>query len=175
MIIVSGPDNSGKSTLVRHLTKELGLGTVSKDYPTPPWKHAEEYTKWIQDILDDMNTFDIVDRCFIDEMVYGPIMRGGICFNKYQYSKCIQAILKATPLFIITDPGDEKIKETFMDRKQYPNLAQNISVAKEFRTILRERPFNDCPSYHFDYRFDPNYHLVTHVARHYIIQKGMNK
>lgn len=171
MIIVSGPDNSGKTSLVDYLVKEVGMDKVKKDFPQPPYEHPDEYTDWVCNTINTGGVFDIVDRCFIDELVYGPIMRGQICFDKDQYFRCIKAISDNKPLFIITDPGKQKIKETFAEREQYPDIQSNLNIQRRYHHVIHLSPFCDCPVYYYDYRFDPKYELVQIVARHYILRK----
>jgi GTPase SAR1 family protein len=168
MIIVSGPDNSGKTTLVQHLVKEMGLTNLAKCQYLPLWLHHKEYAAWVVDTLKNSTKFDIVDRCYIDELVYGPIMRGCVCFKSLEKYVIDRELAHVKPLIIITNPGDSKILESYGDREQYPKYQQNIRVRNRYYQIINEEPFNECPHYIFDYRFDPDYKKVEIIVQSYI-------
>lgn len=76
MILVEGPDNSGKSTLIEQLAKEFDL--FKCDRPHGPPKTPEEL---LNRTLDVQNFYKskmvIMDRNpVIGESIYGPILRG---------------------------------------------------------------------------------------------------
>lgn len=171
MIIVSGPDNSGKTSLLDYLVSEVGLKKMPKCEFTPVWEHPEEYTKWVLQTLKG-GKFDIVDRCYIDELVYGPIMRGKIMFDYSDVISINQQLVESKPLLIICNPGKEKILETYYEREQYPSIDRNMFVKRRFYEILGFYDFDEIPVYIFNYRFDPDYKLVTKVVDFYSIRKG---
>ena len=79
MVIVEGPDNAGKSTLIKQLIKEIGLVEIPRIAHGP--------TRSIKDLYD--RTFDIIDKAtrfrsrriiidrfsLIGEDIYGPVLR----------------------------------------------------------------------------------------------------
>ena len=171
MIIVSGPDNSGKTTLVGKLCESLRLNNLPKCQHLPLWEHPVQYSDWIVDTISHGKYNDIVDRCFIDEVVYGPVMRGKICFNAYQAQDCANALVMRKPLIIITNPGVDLITKSYAEREQYPKIHQNIQVLDRYYDVMNEYPFNQCPQYIFDYRFDPNYEIVSHIVQMHMISE----
>ena len=76
MILIEGPDNSGKSTLALQLSKEFGFKLY--DRPHGPPKNADELVmRALQLALVQSKKNLIVDRHpLIGENVYGPILRG---------------------------------------------------------------------------------------------------
>lgn len=95
LIIVEGPDNTGKSTVVNHLYDLLTeIGGISPTHVKvihcvkPDGKTNEEKIKYIdeynQDLIDNLidaseiDTYDyiILDRSWYSEYVYGQIYRG---------------------------------------------------------------------------------------------------
>jgi GTPase SAR1 family protein len=171
MIIVSGPDNSGKTTLVKKLAEDLKLNNLPKCKSLPLWEHPLQYSDWIIDTIKKAGPHDIVDRCFIDEIVYGPVMRGRICFSALQSLDLSHILVDKKPLIIIPNPGADRISQTYAEREQYPELHQNLRVLFRYYEVMNEYPFNQCPQYIFDYRFDPNYEIVKHVAQMYILKQ----
>lgn len=80
MIIVEGPDGAGKTTLVKHLAKELnGEAVISHgDIPKDPLQKMAnafvEYYKWIEN--PEEYPLKIYDRLLFSESVYGRVLRG---------------------------------------------------------------------------------------------------
>lgn len=73
IIIIEGPDGSGKTTLANYLSKTTGYPIKHRSKPNTP----EEKAAMMQSYIDDIRSNDniIWDRCFYSEMVYGPVMR----------------------------------------------------------------------------------------------------
>ena len=72
MIIVEGPDNSGKTTLISQLAKDLNRVTIKGIRPQTFW----EIKTWCQ-VIEKFPWPVILDRFpLISEPVYGPIIRG---------------------------------------------------------------------------------------------------
>lgn len=168
MIIVSGPDNSGKTSLINHLLANTNLVRIPKFNVLPPWEHPEEYANWIKKTLLTSPSNGIVDRCFIDELAYGPIMRGKVNLPLLDLISIYTIYGNVKPLLIITDPGVDSIVSTYKQREQYPNLPENLMVRKEYYSVIHSRPFSKAPIYIFNYNFDPDYTLVKSVIKHYL-------
>lgn len=76
MIIVEGMDGSGKTTLVKFLGEELGVGIAPRvvDQETNP---LVDLRGWVDKNLDQGRVPQIFDRHrLISETIYGPIVRG---------------------------------------------------------------------------------------------------
>lgn len=70
-IHVEGPDGSGKTTLIRSLSAEMGLETIPTDDPPSSWAEC------IRRISIRVRPGIICDRSsgLISELVYGPVLR----------------------------------------------------------------------------------------------------
>lgn len=168
MIIVSGPDNSGKTTLVKRLCEDLGLNNMPKCTSLPLWANPDDYFDWVMSTLARGQANDIVDRCYIDELVYGPVMRGKVSFSPMQIDLANKLFEACQPLLIVTDPGLVAISKSYAERDQYPELRENLAVREEYYSVLKNRPFSEVPKYIFDYRFDPDYQLVKSFVKDFI-------
>lgn len=74
VIIIEGPDGSGKTTLANMLSTQTGYPIIHNVQPKTPEEKAEMWRSYIELIKSGRNL--ILDRAWYSEMVYGPIMRG---------------------------------------------------------------------------------------------------
>ena len=101
MIIVEGPDNSGKSTLISKLVEELGLTLL--DRPHGPPKDPTELRKRIKTLENHYNNKKaIIDRHpLIGESIYGPILRNRNMLNEIQDYPELRRTFWSSDFFII--------------------------------------------------------------------------
>lgn len=75
MLIVEGPDGSGKSTLVKRLCHDLDLPLAEKVVSSDT-KPKVDLAEWTEDNIDRGFQFTVFDRHrLISEPIYGPILR----------------------------------------------------------------------------------------------------
>ena len=95
IILLEGPDGSGKTTLANKIKQQTGYVLLHRSYP----KTKEEKAKMKQEYLEAIKSRKniIIDRCWYSEMVYGPIMRGESAISypdMYELEKAIAKIKK---------------------------------------------------------------------------------
>lgn len=139
MIIVTGMDNSGKTTLAKQLSEELEMKVVKSTGPIP----AAEQKEWVINQISGADERQaIFDRFpLFEEMVYGKVLRGKTNF-KYgdPYFKLLRQI---NPLIVYTRPSTEKILQ-FGEREQMEGV---IEKAEKLLTAYDEFIFklmSDC-------------------------------
>lgn len=122
MFIFTGMDNSGKTTLVNKVSKELGLPVVKSMGPnhTKDEKHI-----WFLDQMAREKAFPrsvIFDRFLpFEEMVYGKILRGDPIYSLDDpYMKSLNGL---NPTIIYTRPPSEVIFN-FGDREQMEGVIE---------------------------------------------------
>ena len=122
MFIFTGMDNSGKTTLVNKVSKELGLPIVKSMGPnhTKDEKHI-----WFLDQMAREKAFPcsvIFDRFLpFEEMVYGKILRGDPIYSLDDpYMKSLKDL---NPTIIYTRPPSEAIFN-FGDREQMEGVIE---------------------------------------------------
>lgn len=73
IIIVEGPDGSGKSMLAEKISKQAGFILMHRSYP----KNELEKTRMINEYLEVIKsgTNVVFDRSWHSELVYGTVMR----------------------------------------------------------------------------------------------------
>lgn len=110
MIIVTGMDNSGKTTLAKQLGEELNLPVV---HSAGPELSKGEKQKWTLEQIAHDNVIPssiIHDRFMpLEEMVYGPILRGHSDFRFQDHY--MELLYNTGTLIIYTRPSREVILE----------------------------------------------------------------
>jgi thymidylate kinase len=73
ILIIEGPDGSGKTTLANKLSKQTGYPVIHRVQP----KTEEDKKRMMEEYLHILQSGKnaIFDRCWYSEMAYGPIMR----------------------------------------------------------------------------------------------------
>ena len=133
MIIVTGMDNSGKTTLVQQLVEELNRNPFQErkfkvvNSPGPVKKAIQE--SWVvnQVTLEQKERFTNIYERFplLEEVVYGEVLRNDPLFTYGDsYFKLLK---KENPLIVYTRPSRERIFN-FGDRPQMEGV---IDKSKE--------------------------------------------
>lgn len=115
MLIVEGLDGVGKTTLVDFIV-EQGMKKFHFDYD---YKNIDLYTKYMN-ILNYKNSNKVLDRSFISEMVYGPVLRTKSKLSLNQY------------------------KDLLLEYKRYGSYIVYLTASKQ---VLLERRKNDSVDY----------------------------
>lgn len=162
MIIVEGPDNSGKSTLIQWLKKELPLIEVKHGRHGPPVnsKDIVERTEILIKKSIDYNTKAIiVDRfSLIGESIYGPILRGEDLWVKVPHDKIrLQKALRALdPFYIYCRPDKSVIMDLKNHQiKDYDTEEHVLNITKNQELIIDayDNYFTNLSPSHF-YRYN---------------------
>lgn len=114
MIVVEGPDGSGKTSLMARLMPDLNLSVLPRavnsnaDYTVP-------LDQWVEDAQDRMDERIICDRHqLISHLMYGPTMRRTL-FGRFQDDHWLTERLDdfwyGRPLVIICLPPLEVVKK----------------------------------------------------------------
>ena len=73
IIIIEGPDGSGKTTLAEQLSRQTGYRMIHRSQPKSEEEKKLMMGEYLQLIKNNKNV--IFDRCWYSEMAYGPVMR----------------------------------------------------------------------------------------------------
>lgn len=106
MIIIEGPDNSGKSTLAKHLSTKFNLPIIHSGGPA---KSKDEIFLRTVDFFDDHLNLCIRDRfpC-ISEPIYTMLREGEPHFSGEILAVFLKSLIQYNPLIILCMPPKEK-------------------------------------------------------------------
>ena len=166
MIIVEGMDNSGKTTLISRLTKDLGLKVVKS--PTPLDMAFEDAQVWLAEQLQNNEPLTIYDRFHpISEVVYGPILRGVHHYPVVQWVEIMYKLNRCRPTIIYCRPSTATILD-WKERDQLTGVMDRAPALIEaydhiFTTVIK----NLCMlTFHYDYVEDYYKEVLAYVTRH---------
>lgn len=143
MIIVEGPDNSGKSTLIQWLkdnlqVKELKHGRHGP--PTGPKDIVERTETILKKALSYPHKATITDRfSLIGESIYGPVLRGKDLWTEVPQDKIrLQKVLiTLDPFFIYCRPERSVITDMKKHQvKDYDTEEHVLNVTKNQELII---------------------------------------
>ena len=101
IIIIEGPDGSGKTTLAEKLSRQTKYPILHRTQPKTDEEKKLMMGEYLQTIRSGKNM--IFDRCWYSEMAYGPVMRDASVISypemyelEEQLAKCGAIIIYAT-------------------------------------------------------------------------------
>lgn len=114
IILVEGPDLSGKTTLVGKLAAEV----TTRGYEVDIQHHGPlvgdpliEYTRPLLNV--ESHRCVIGDRWHTGELVYGPLIRGGSAFTNASWRHCELLIASRGALVVMLQPTPELLSERY--------------------------------------------------------------
>ena len=124
LIIFTGVDCTGKSTIAKYVSDKLKLSLKSPDKP----KDKQEGKLINYNILDSVNTDIILDRYYMEEIVYAPIYRG----YKADYIKELEKQLmeRFNVILVYTYASTNVIKQRFDTRGEDSTRKEDIEQLK---------------------------------------------
>jgi len=98
IIIIEGPDGSGKTTLAQKLSKQTKYKIVHMSQPKTEDEKKQMLGQYLQIIRLNKNL--IFDRCWYSEMAYGPVMRKESIISFIDMYVLEEALAKAGAIII---------------------------------------------------------------------------
>lgn len=148
MLILEGIDGVGKTTVVDCLEK-LGMKKYHFDYDE---KNTDLVSKYLRVINQDTKNI-VLDRSFISEMVYGPVIRSHCKLSIEEYKQLLKAYKKiGAKIIYLTAPKeilierrkddstDSKILEKYYDelKQQYDKI---MALTNKYIEVLKYDTF----------------------------------
>lgn len=164
MILVTGPDNSGKTLLKDHLVSSFDLTQVPRYHTLPPVDY-DDYESYLADVFRTREHQNLImDRGYIDEFVYGPVVRNLVGFSQTFITATDDTLARLNPLVIVCDPGRDAIQQGYEDRVQYPSIHRNLEVQRRYKGLMMAYPYNQLSVIVFNYTEDSNYQQIDHLV-----------
>jgi len=158
MLIIEGIDGVGKTTLVEYL-QSYGMKKFHFDYDS---KNMDLLPKYMN-VLSLNDSELVLDRSFISEMVYGPVMRNTCKLNVEDYTKLLIAYKTAgAKIIYLTAPKDVLLKRRNDDKDAIPKCYQqkgtksNRPRSSKNNTINRKNRAS-----RFKYRYNITFYCRT--------------
>jgi hypothetical protein len=145
MVIIEGPDGSGKTTLINQLQKDVNLPiherfcnsdgspTRNNSETQDPGERAQLFYHAYTDTASlDSQPTSIYDRhAMVSEYVYGPIVRGALPpqFGSHQASQMIKVIAQRS-LFVLCRPPFERLMMSVRAQTQMDGVHDQIKSIK---------------------------------------------
>lgn len=180
MIIVEGPDNSGKSTLIKQLREDLGVRLITPiaQGPTRSMKDLYDRTYYIIDqAIRNKSDKIIVDRInLISEDIYGPICRQRNLWDSMakEKQKLWSSLNLLNPFIIYCRPSNEVLENMETHQVKVYDTPEHLkSIQEKQGLIVRayDNYFANWKYYNFfryDYN-DPNsYFNLTILLKEYL-------
>lgn len=98
IIIIEGPDGSGKTTLAEKLHKQTKYPIVHMSQPKTEDEKKRMLGEYLQMVRNGKNM--IFDRCWYSEMAYGPVLRGTSAISYPDMYMLEEPLAKAGALII---------------------------------------------------------------------------
>lgn len=165
MIIIEGLDGVGKTTLVNYFVTQ-GMKKHHFDYDA---NNMDLFSKYMR-VLKEENLNLVLDRSFISEMVYGPILRGKSKLELEQYKKLLEAYKQVgTSIIYLTSPQDILLERRRGEPKDFEMI---LNYYKELNN-----QYNAIMDYNEEFidvmRFDTNImneHAVQEKAKRLVLK-----
>ena len=115
MLIIEGIDGVGKTTLVEYL-QSYGMKKYHFDYDSKNMDLLSKYMK----VLSSDDTGLVLDRSFISEMVYGPVIRNKCKLSIEDYTKLLMAYKNTgAKIIYLTAPKEVLLKRRNDEQSDY--------------------------------------------------------
>ena len=118
MIVIEGLDGVGKTTLVDYFVS-VGMIKFHFNYDM---QNMDLFSKYMR-VLNEKTGTLVLDRSFISEMVYGPVLRNNCKLTIEQYTELLKAYSERdTSIIYLTAPKEVLLERRTCDIKDYEML-----------------------------------------------------
>lgn len=131
LIIIEGPDKQGKTELAKYLSKKLNL---SYRHAGPPVDGFDGYLKELKQVVKSKRG-TVMDRSFIGELVYGPILRDKSCIDPVQFG-VLCGVAKRIPVLVIYAQQRQIVAEKWFSKETYISKHVQAIATRRFYQVI---------------------------------------
>lgn len=132
IIVLEGPDASGKTTLGKALAEEVDGVYI---HASAPKRHPlVEYTATLEGLRPE---HIVLDRWHIGEMIYGPKYRGSSGLSRTQFDAVEEYLAGNGALLVHCDDASDVLRSRLYARGEIPHPTYQAEIL-EFRRWARE-------------------------------------
>lgn len=177
MIIVEGPDGSGKTILIKDVVKRLQLwvGTLSVKEPVKivhsPGPLEQGLFEWAANALLLVKEPVVFDRFpYFSDIVYGPTLRKQTLMTESGYRQLKTRLKELDPLVIYCRPPVDTIVKSSKVWEQMKGVPENLTkIVKNYDQQLLYW-MSDFKVFHYDFTQPENKKLLMTVIDEYVRQ-----
>lgn len=135
-IIIDGLDKTGKSTLARFLSEKTGMPIKKFSAPEKGQDPTSEYAEFLA-----AGEPSIIDRMWLSEMAYGPVMRGESFVDQSRQALLEEMARRSGSHVIYAYASEEELRKRFdADNETFTRKDQIESILAGYeRAILTSR------------------------------------
>lgn len=140
MIILEGPDNAGKSTLLQQmLAEEPGLRLLHRDRYKPGESIALSYFRALLPADGDRarHGFSVADRLIASECIYGSLFRNGCRLTLAEHHALEQLLVSYSARVVHCDVSHATLRKTWGEREQLYQCDPAV-ISDAYRERLRD-------------------------------------
>lgn len=133
-IVLEGVDRVGKSTIASTLAAD-GYSIVHSGFKADHTDIVNHHMNLVR-----VTSPTVLDRCFISEEVYGPVIRGASRFRREEFSLLAQALADNHFCVIYVEESVEKILERLSaDRSDHEEVIKHLpALLKRYNDVLSD-------------------------------------
>lgn len=140
ILILEGPDGSGKTTLATRLHATTGYPMYHRSKP----ENEEDKANMMEQLKADLKKYKnvIVDRCWYSEIVYGNVMRDGSVIDYPEmYDLERLALSKGALLIYCTgDPAAMYKRATARGEDYITSFADYMQICRSYDRLMFDMP-----------------------------------
>jgi hypothetical protein len=156
VLIVEGPDNSGKTTLITQLIEADPTLRLLKRDKFVRDRGENIATSYIKCLLPTDGDFlgqarGIADRLMASECIYGDLFRGGCRMSEAEHITILDILKAYNAMIVFCDPPDWAIRSTWIERSQmYPMYTDGKVIVAAYRRRI-VKIFQPLPVFRYDW------------------------
>jgi hypothetical protein len=119
VIILEGPDGSGKTVLAEELVNRFGFKYQHEGQPKPEWTSQDLFKHYVTTLYKAQRSRQpmVLDRHYLGETIYGPVMRGKSLLTPDQVTLIERVVRAGGTRVVICLPHWDVVVKNWLNKK----------------------------------------------------------